>query len=183
MFSYELFKTEFELKQIKFQKNMGLSRDNINKNKRFTLEYWCDEGSSEISVELYTDEPLSKFIQDEVATLDDILNNTEGLIQNTKLFAGMIFDESIGVGKSGMLKGYQATSYFEKSAKKFLQEDRWLVEIYCKQGQKGFAMNGLNGKGFTKYPEEHEYLLPRNQKYIVISKDTKNQRAKILLID
>ena len=88
------------------------------------------------------------------------------------------------IGETGVLKGFQATSFFEEGAKPFAEpENRWLVEVHAKEGQKGVCMNAKNGNGFTKFPEEHEYLLPRNQKYVIIEKDIETHTAKILLID
>ena len=48
---------------------------------------------------------------------------------------------------------------------------------------KRFLSNAKNGNGFTEYPHEHEYLLPRNQKYVIIEKNVETHTAKILLID
>ena len=116
--------------------------------------------------------------------LDDLIENSPGLNQHTKLYAGMILDESLEVGETGVLKGYQATSFFKEGAEPFFRaQDRWLVEVHAKEGHKGVCMNAKNGNGFTEYPHEHEYLLPRNQKYVIIEKNVETHTAKILLID
>lgn len=124
------------------------------------------------------------YAQDVIPILDDLIGRSPGLNQHTKLYSGMIIDESLEVGETGVLKGFQAISFFEEGAEPFAEaDDRWLVEVYAKKGQKGIAMNAPQGNGFTTYPEEHEYLLPRNQKYVIIEKNEADHTAKILLID
>lgn len=174
---------KLEMEQILTQESEGYTIDELLSEEVDMLEYWCEEGSGEISNVIYNG-VTDDYAQDAIPILDDLIETSPGLNQHTKLYSGMILDESLEVGETGVLKGYQGTSFFEEGATPFARaEDRWLVEVYGKQGQKGICMNGKNGNGFTDYPHEHEYLLPRNQKYIIIEKNDANHTAKILLID
>lgn len=174
---------KLEMEQILAQENEGYTIDELLSEETYALEYWCEEGSSEISNVIYNG-VSDEYAEDAMPILDDLIETSPGLNHHTKLHAGMILDESLEVGETGVLQGYQSTSFFKEGAEPYARsQDRWLVEVYAKEGQKGVCMNAKNGNGFTNYPDEHEYLLPRNQKYVIIEKNVETHTAKILLID
>lgn len=58
-------------------------------------------------------------------------------------------------------------------------EDRYLVTILANENTKGLALNGNN---LSTIQAEHEFLLARNQEFIVLEVDDINKTATVLLI-
>ena len=60
-----------------------------------------------------------------------------------------------------------------------------MLKILAPEGQKGIAMNAKNDGvrlTATSNTHEHEFLLPKNQKFIVLEVDYFHHEATILLI-
>ena len=107
--------------------------------------------------------------------LDEIIEDSPGLTQDTKFYRGGYIPPNAVAGETYEFEGYTSLSYLEDSA--FNQE--YKIEVYVKKGQKGVVME----RELTEHPGEHEYLLPRNQKYTIIEVDhnPQNPTAKILV--
>ena len=122
---------------------------------------------------------LDKFIKEterEIEMLDAAIAKSPGLTQNTRLFRYGRFDGNMKVGDVGILKGFTSTSYVEDGIHGYKAPGKKFIEILAPKGQKGVAMNGVS----KFYNEEHEFLLPRNQKYKVI--EITEDLVRIMLI-
>ena len=64
-----------------------------------------------------------------------------------------------------------------------MDSGRYKLKILGPKGQKGIAMNAKNdGVRITRHTHEHEFLLPKNQKFQVLEVDHHKHEATILLI-
>ena len=87
-------------------------------------------------------------------------------------------------GQKGKFKQYISTSFQKRSAEGFSDLDRrYDLTILAPEGQKGVAANDAR---FNAWTREHEWLLPRNQEYIVLETTPPRNgfpgKATILLI-
>ena len=116
--------------------------------------------------------------------IDSAMGKSPGLTQDTVIFSGTEFDGTLRVGDFSSFDVYRSCSYQLDSAESFNYPERYMVKIYAPKGQKGIAMNGNgnNGERLGFYSHEHEFLLPRNQKFQVIEVDHDNKQATIMLI-
>ena len=132
--------------------------------------------------------PLSKkerkkFIREvkqNIEHIDSAMAKTEGLSQKTTLYRYGEFDADLNNGDVGIWNEVTSTSFQESSAKGFDEGIRYNITILADEGQKGIAANDSR---FSSFAHEHEFTLPRRQKYEVIDVDHKNRTATVLLID
>ncbi|MBR0271708.1 MAG: hypothetical protein IJQ68_06945 [Methanobrevibacter sp.] len=115
--------------------------------------------------------------------LDSAIEKSSGLTQDTILYrADDYFDITLDIGDYGNFSGFTSTSFQKRGADQFFDEERYMVKILAPKGTKGIAMNG--GHGWRAKTSEHEYLLPKNSRYIVldVNHDPKVRTATVLLI-
>lgn len=119
------------------------------------------------------DEDLSNSIH----TLNKALNKGKGLLQDTILYRFGHWD-NLKEGEIGVWDGITSTTYQEESSYTFdNSENRKLLKIYAPKGTKGLVINQDNG--LAQY-NEHEFLMPSNVRYYVLSNN--NDEIEILLL-
>lgn len=187
---YDIDKSILESKQIAAQKNIAWTpEERAAINRYYSVEHWQVNGyikNSKEYVEHVT--PLSKkerkkFIREvkqNIEHIDSAMAKTEGLSQKTTLYRYGEFDADLNNGDVGIWNEVTSTSFQESSAKGFDEEIRYNITILADKGQKGIAANDSR---FSSFTHEHEFTLPRRQKYEVIDVDHKNRTATVLLID
>ena len=123
-----------------------------------------------------------------IGVMDNLIDKSPPLQENTVLYRNGPFDLNLKVGETGKWKSYTSTSFNSYVARKGLSEDtqgelRWAnstrfqIKIYAPKGTKGVVP--YDGNGCEDF--QSEFLIGRNQKYIVLSVDKKKRRAEVLL--
>lgn len=99
--------------------------------------------------------------------IDNAIEKSDGLTQNTILYYGGRWDISLEPGQHFNFKGYTSFSYRENVARTFMMgknertdPDKWLVVAYSPENLKGLA---IEDNRFKSVPNEHEYLTARGQ--------------------
>lgn len=96
------------------------------------------------------------------------------------------YDEYTGEGDHGIFNGFTGLTYNENVAKDLPSYARWgnqnyvnryQIKVYAPKGTKGITLDpNCGGKEW-----QSEFLLKRNQKFVVLSRDDENMTAEILL--
>lgn len=115
----------------------------------------------------------------------EYIKNTDGLIESTVLYRGGHWDIGLKVGEIGESPLLMSTSYGEQTAYDIGIAERnkknpYFIKIYAPKGSKGV---NVNAPSLSPNFPEHEYLLGKGQKYIVVDVDDNNNEASILLIN
>ncbi|WP_297981539.1 phage minor head protein [uncultured Methanobrevibacter sp.] len=123
-----------------------------------------------------------KQIKEWVKNINSLMEKSGGLTQDTVLWSGR--EEEIFLdlepGSIAQWKHPVSTSYKKSVGDNFQYDDRYLVKILAPKGTKGIAANDPRLAGLTR---EHEFTLPRNQKFMVKEIDHTKKYVTILLID
>ena len=124
-------------------------------------------------------------IKDSVNTMQDYIDNSEGLEYDTVLYRGGHWDEGTKVGDVKTTPVMNSASFSERTAYTVGIADQgkmdgYLIKIYAPKGTKGLMVNAPSLA--SDFPE-HEYLLGKGQKYIVLDVDDAERTATIKLID
>lgn len=119
-------------------------------------------------------------IENHIESLDKISSQSM-LTQNTKLFRGtdMTYFEDMKVGDTFESKSYFSTSTSCIEALNFLsdeEKDPCLLEINAPEGSKGFFVAPV-----SRYKDEKEFLLPKENKYKILSIEKVKDTHKIKL--
>lgn len=113
--------------------------------------------------------------------LDSVVNQ-HSLVENTILYRGMENIDHLENFQEGELFwdiGYCSTSFDVNIAKNFCNSSTsWLMKIYSFEGTHG----GFLGE-YSKMPYEIEFLLPRNQNFMIFEINDFNREFKVLKID
>lgn len=135
-------------------------------------------------------------------TIREFIQNNVGLDVNTLLFRGGHWDIGMKVGEVGTIPVLNSLSYSKESAymigidsdtelEQVQQADgsmkweevpppnRYMIDVYVDEGFKG-AM--VNAPSLSKRFPEHEFLIDKNTRYIVVDVDDVNKTAKIKLL-
>ncbi len=112
--------------------------------------------------------------------IDNIIEKSPPIQENTTLFRGGKFPPNMKVGDHGVFKSFTSTSYSQKVAERFDNDEKYLIKIRVPKGTKGVF---LNPNQFDVMSFESEMLLGRNQKYTVLDIDNENKEVEILLYD
>ena len=120
-----------------------------------------------------------------IEILDNMIEKSPPLQQNTLLYRVGVFDSNLMPGDTGKFKSYTSTSFNSYVAKVGIgkytgfkpSKDCYQLKIYAPKGTKGVVPCGNTGC----MDWQSEFTLGRNQKYIVISVDHLNKEAEILL--
>ena len=189
--------TLLEKKQINIQNKIGLTSDESFAlhtyggkshdiiNGFFTKdEVWEEYLSKRVSEGWTEKEIIEDFENTFIKHIDSAMAKSPGLTQDTVIYSGAPFEGHLRVGDISSFDGYRSCSYQIDSAESFNYPERYMVKIYAPEGQKGIAMNGNgnHGERLGFYSHEHEFLLPKNQKFQVIEVDHEHQQATILLL-
>lgn len=115
--------------------------------------------------------------------LSELIDSTDGLNEPTWLFRG---EKDVDLsrfieGEEGEFVGFIASSFYKKSAKKFMKsgENPYLIKIKAKPGTKGIA---LDGDKLGIYKNQYEWLLNHGQKYRTLKVDDDERVIEIELI-
>lgn len=123
-----------------------------------------------------------KKIKEWVKDIDSLMEKSGGLTQDTVLWSGR--EEEIFLdlepGSIAQWKHPVSTSYKNSVGDNYQYDDRYLVKILAPKGTKGIAANDPRLAGLIR---EHEFTLPRNQKFMVKEIDHKKKHVTIVLID
>ncbi len=146
-----------------------------------------DDWSSHISTRLtqgYTKEQIINEVETLIKDLDSAMGKMPGLTQDSTIFRACdTFSGTLRPGDISSFKGYGSCSFQEESAKGFHDDGRYMLKILAPKGQKGVAMNAKNdGVRITHLTHEHEFLLPKNQKFQVLEVDHVEKTATIVLL-
>ena len=118
-------------------------------------------------------------IKEKLKQIEDIMEKTPGTLENTVYYRGGKLDENMEIGEIGKFDAPTSTSYRESTAKNFVEEGEYLMEVYAPKGTKGVVVN--DGR-FHKHSSSHEYTLKPGQEYVILEIDRVNKKAKILLL-
>lgn len=183
--------TILEKKQIELQQKISLVKEDI-----YAGDYYFQSGHKNINGFINNDKEwqnmypsvkkeIEKYVRGmNIPYLDRTIKRVPGLAQDTTLYRACdVFDGSLKPGQKGKFKQYISTTFQKKSADAFSASDRYDLTILAPKGQKGVVAN--DGR-FDVWIREHEWLLPRNQEYIVLEttppKGSVPGKATILLI-
>ena len=119
-------------------------------------------------------------IEEIITNMDSAMVKSPGLTQDTVLFSATEFDDTLRAGDFSSFAEFRSCSYQYESAESFNKPERYMVKIYAPEGQKGIAMNAKRSDGtrIGFYSHEHEFLLPRDQKFQVIEVDHLSKYSK-----
>lgn len=112
--------------------------------------------------------------------LDSAIKKSPPLVMDTTLYRYGDFPSGLKVGDTGKFKGYTSTTYQEKTSEKFKkgydgkEEGRYKITIRSPAGTKGVLLNDT-----FEAIKEHEWLLPRNQKWMVLSVNDETREVEI----
>lgn len=123
--------------------------------------------------------------QDIANTIQDYIEDSEGLQVDTVLYRGGHWDIGTKVGDVKTSPCFMSTSYQPSVAEKIglsggKLNTPYSITIYAPKGSKGCL---TNAETLSKEFPEHEYLLGKGQKYIVLDVDDNKRTATIKLIN
>lgn len=123
---------------------------------------------------------IDDFINDRKEHLDSAIEKSPPLTQDTTFYRYGFFPKGMKIGDTGKFKGYTSTTYQEETAEKFKEgyyggeQDRYKIVIRAPKGTKGVLLN-QQFEAIT----EHEFLLGRNQKYIILNVNDETHEVEI----
>lgn len=148
--------------------NWALSDSEIINGKIYNDDYYKDM----IKKGRYTDAFINHMIED----IDNCIEEAPPLQEDTILWMGREFDETLEVGDKSSYDGFCSSSFQERIADNHSgYGEKYKVKIKAPKGTKGVCIAYAE-------EEEHEFLLGRNQRFIVEEIDTVNKTATIRLI-
>lgn len=129
----------------------------------------------------WVNEPITSNIK----YVDEMMDMSPPLAQDTILHRYGRIPLDIGEGEHGVFNGYTSTSYNyymtadeEFHKKGWIGDNRYQLKIYAPKGTNGVL---LSDKENLYDGWQSEFLLNRNQKFIVLSKNEETREAEILL--
>ena len=125
------------------------------------------------------DEVIHKSIPEQVKILSNIIDKSPRLQKDSILYRAGHWSPGMKPGEHGTLKGFSSTSFNQEVSKewKTFKEDKYLMRIYAPKGTRGVVLTEDNSLADW----QSEFLLDKNQKYIVLSQDDANKTVDILL--
>lgn len=174
-----------EKAQIEDQK-IHYDVDSVGKDVYTVLNNYYSGSLTELNREIHNKQYIERLDQEEkksVQDLDDAIGMSGGLLQDTVLYHGGVWDVHLNVGDHGKFKGYMSASFQKSVGEQFknFYSDGMTYIIYAPKGTKGVCGNDDSNGNLSNYIEEHEYLLPRNLGFTVLSIDYDTMTAEVLL--
>lgn len=132
---------------------------------------------------LYSDEELER-IKKSPKIIEDYIKNSEGLVTDTVLYRGGHWDIGLKVGDVKKFPLLLSASYNMDTAQTLginweeKKNNRYMIKIYAPKGTKGCNVDAPS----LSHLYEHEYLMDKNQKYVVLNVNDDDKTASILLI-
>ena len=151
-----------------------------------SLINWAGDESEIINGKIYNDDYYKNmiakgrytdaFIDHMIDDIDNCIEEAPPLQEDTILWMGREFDETLRVGEESSYDGFCSSSFQERIADNHSgYGEKYKVKIKAPKGTKGVCIQYAE-------EEEHEFLLGRNQRFIVEDIDTVNKTATIRLI-
>ncbi len=194
---YTAISGEMEERQISYQKdNLKINasyewihNEDGTHTKHYVGEEWeyiramdsyFDGDIENLNISISNKKYLNKLTNEQrkdIKLIDTLIDRSPGLLENTIFFRTGHFDPHLREGDhSKGFKGYQSASYQESGANMYMGNMKMV--IYAPKGTKGIVGNDDR---FLNATIEHEYLLPRNTGFTVLSIDYENHMVEILL--
>lgn len=179
---------DLEYQQEQYQEKQGYT-DELKDAVEGWTGGWFEEMNQYILTgdkELGWGERFDNIIKNRANTLQEYIQESKGLTVNTLLFRGGHWDEGTKVGDVKTIPLFNSTSYSRDSAEDIgieqsdNPESKYMINVYAPKGTKGCM---INAPSLSKNFPEHEYLLGKGQKYIVLDVDDDSHTASILLIN
>ncbi len=151
-------------------------------DERFSMNDYFAGDTNHINGDIYNKKYLNKLNDEQrrnIKDIDKIMKKSPGLLQDTVLYRGGKLDIHLREGDHSVFKTYTSTSFQEYTANEYRNTGDMLIKIYAPKGTKGVC--GNDKWNFKNGFMEHEYTLPRNTGYTVLSIDYENNIAEILL--
>lgn len=157
---------------------------------------WTDGSYSEIQHYVMTGEYRDSVFYDGYIfkeagdTIMEYISNSVGLHEDTLMFRGGHWDVGMKVGDIGTIPCLNSLSYSKDTAYDLgieseidddgnLPPNRYMIDVYVDEGYKGAMVNAPSLA--SRFPE-HEYLINKGSRYIVLEVDDENKTAKIKLL-
>lgn len=138
-------------------------------------EYYEDECPS---ITYYTETSEQEIdVDSQINAIHRVIANSPRLNENTIFFRAGLFDSDLEVGDISSFESFSSTTYQRSIANNFMNDERYMIKIYAPEGSRGVLVNDD-----FENPGQHEWLLDKGQKYVVISKDDENREVEILLL-
>jgi len=120
-------------------------------------------------------------VDTQVDMLHNIIMKSPRLSENTVLWHGGKWVTGLKPGDKGTLDSFTSTSYMKSISQSFtgLNNEGYTVKIYAPSGIKGVC---ANADYFNPEYHQHEFILDKNQKFVVISQDDTKHEVEILLL-
>ena len=173
-------------KYSKHQRNLQHSIFGDDFDGKSSLINWALDDSDVINGKIYDDdyykdkiasgEYTDRYIDHMISDIDKCINEAPPLEEDTILWMGREFDETLEVGDESSYDGFCSSSFQERIANNHSgYGDKYKIKIKAPKGTKGVCISYAED-------EEHEFLLGRNQKFIVEEIDTVKKTATVRLI-
>ena len=190
---------EMEKAQINAQvKSLNFNTENILTEDGMRYNVDTFEGKSALAMDNYfngdsqhinftiSHEGYVKALNNEqrkqMESIDNLMNKSPGLLQDTILYRAGYFDIHLKEGDSFSFKGYTSTTFQEETTGVYKNSDGYdgdmTYVIHAPKGTKGICGSD---KTFHNNNWEHEYVLPRNTKCTVLSIDYDNMVCEVVI--
>ena len=123
---------------------------------------------------------MSSYVDERIDQLDSAIDRSPPMDTDVTLFRYGHFPSGMKVGDTGKFKGYTSTSFQEETAERFKNgfdhdsSGRYKITIRTPKGTKGVLLNDT-----FETMKEHEFLLGRNQKFMVLSVNDETREVEI----
>ena len=198
-FEWETEQGELEKAQINAQRDsLGFNADNIFTEDGMHYNTDTYEGKSALAMDNYFNgdsqhinhtishdgymKALNNQQKTQMKSIDNLMERSPGLQQDTILYRGGHFDIHLREGDSFSFKGYTSTTFQRESSDVYKGSDGDEADmtyvIHAPKGTKGIC--GGDGN-FNNNNWEHEYVLPRNTKMTVLSIDYETMTCEVVI--
>ena len=123
---------------------------------------------------------IDDWIEMRVKNIDSAIEKSPPLIHDATFFRYGYFPTGMKVGETGKFEGYTSMTFQEKTAERFRkgyennEEGRYKINIKAPKGTKGVLLNDT-----FEGVKEHEFLLQRNQRYMVLDVNDETREVTI----
>lgn len=184
---------KLEQAQIDSQKaNVDLTEDEVNALISYYGNYGKDLNSyiNKGARWKYNDKDVQRRLKplydERIVNLSNAIDKSGGLLQDTTLYHGGMFDISKMIGDDIELKGYTSCSFQRNVAKLSIKEQddidelMYTYKILLPKGTKGICANDDSHGKLSNYTFENEFLLDKGFKGKVVDIDYNTQEVTIL---
>ena len=172
-----------EMHQDKLQKKVDYTPNEFGSVNNFACQEYKLVNGRIYDTDYYKSrksQGVDEWIDMRMENLDSAIDKSPPLDFDATLFRYGDFPTGMKVGETGKFKGYTSTSLQEETAERFKDgfdhdaTGRYKITIRTPKGTKGVLLNDT-----FEGMKEHEFLLGRNQKYIVLSVNDETREVEI----